>query len=244
MQLDARDLVTILISGKEVMMKHVEIVSRREERSGEMSRRRLLQLMFGLTLIVLFLTGCGGTPPEPTATLVPPTATPTPIPPTPTPTSVPPTLTPSLTPVPPTPTPSPTPKMGIITGMVFDEGGKPLVNIYDDETLIVALVCLSDDSDIECLHSGSWETHITSLFDSICETGDTASNCLLHLGLGAVYVEADGSYTIADVPPGKYGVIFLFKNPGIAKASYNTAGIKLTKEGEIFQYDIKTGVYR
>jgi hypothetical protein len=134
--------------------------------------------------------------------------------------------------------------MGIITGVVLDKDGNPLVNIYDQETLIVALVCLSDDSDIECLHRGPWETHLTALFGSICEADDTASNCLLHLGLGAVSVATDGSYTIADVPPGKYRLVFLFRNNGSLRASYNTAGPELTRAGEIIQYDIETAVNR
>ena len=54
-----------------------------------MTGRELVQQAFGLTLIVLLLTGCGGAPTEPTATLVPPTATPTPVPLTPTPTPTP-----------------------------------------------------------------------------------------------------------------------------------------------------------
>ena len=126
--------------------------------------------------------------------------------------------------------------------MVFDDAGKPLTNIYDQETLIVALICLSDDSDIECLHEGSWGT-VADLFDFICEADDAASNCLLHLGQGAVSVEADGSYTIADVPSGKYGLIFLYRNPGLIKASYNTKPVQV-QAGEIIKYDIATGVYR
>ena len=45
-----------------------------------MTSRKLLQQTFGLTLVVLLLTGCGGAPAEPTATPTPapPTATPTP----------------------------------------------------------------------------------------------------------------------------------------------------------------------
>ena len=49
-----------------------------------MISRRLLQRAFGLTVIVLLLSGCGGPPVEPTATPIPPTATP--VPPTATPT--------------------------------------------------------------------------------------------------------------------------------------------------------------
>ena len=196
-------------------MKHEVLISR----SKTMSRRRLLQQVFGLMLAALFLTGCGGAPAELTATPVPPTATPTTVP---------------LT---------PTPTRGIITGMVLDDAGKPLANIYDQETLIVALVCSSDDSDIECFHRGSWETNMSVLFDFICEADDAASNCQVHLGQGATSVEADGSYTIADVPSGKYGLVFLYRNPGLIKASYNTKPVQV-QAGEIIKYDIATGVYR
>ena len=202
-----------------------------------MTGRELVRQAFGLTLIVLLLTGCGGVPAEPTATPVPPTATSTPVPPTATPTPVP--LTPTPTSVPLTPTPT----RGIITGMVLDNDGKPLANIYDQETLIVALLCSSDDSDIECFHRGSWDTNMSVLFDFICETDDAASNCLVHLGQGATSVEADGSYTIADVPSGKYGLIFLYRNPGLIQASYRP-NVVLVQAGEIIKYDIPTGVYR
>jgi hypothetical protein len=69
-----------------------------------MSRRRLYQRAFGLTLVVLLLAACSGARAEPTATptSIPPTATATPVPPTATATPVPPTAT--VTPVPPTAT--------------------------------------------------------------------------------------------------------------------------------------------
>lgn len=70
-----------------------------------MSRRRLYQRAFGVTL--LLLAACGGARANPTAipTPVPPTATPTPVPPTATPTPIPPTaiataVRPSATPTP------------------------------------------------------------------------------------------------------------------------------------------------
>ena len=71
---------------------------------------------------------------------------------------------------------------GTITGMVLEDDGTPLENIYDQETLIVALFCLNDDSDIECLHEDFWDMDMEALFDSICEADDAASNCMLHLG--------------------------------------------------------------
>ena len=199
-----------------------------------MNSRRLLQQVFGLTLIVMLLAGCGGAPAEPTATLVPPTATPTPVPPTPTPTP---------TTVPLTPTPSPTPTMGMITGKVLDKEGNPLTNIYDEETLIVALFCLNDDSDIECLREDFWDMDMQVLFDSICEAGDTADDCILHLGQGAASVEADGSYTITDIPPGQYGLVFLFRDPGMTQAS-SKRDVEPVQAGEIIEYDITTTLHR
>jgi len=78
-----------------------------------MTNRRLWQQVFGLMLIVLFLTGCGEALAEPTAapTPVPPTAEPTATP-TSTPTSEPPTPIPptaTYTPIPPTFTVTPIP---------------------------------------------------------------------------------------------------------------------------------------
>ncbi len=70
-----------------------------------MGSTKLLQQMFGLTLVVLLLAGCGAAQTVPTATPVLPTTTPTAMPPTATP--VPPTTTP--TPVPPTATPTAVP---------------------------------------------------------------------------------------------------------------------------------------
>jgi hypothetical protein len=79
---------------------------RRKEQ--KMSRQKLLQQLIGVTLVVLFLVGCGATAPAPEA----PAATSTPKPPTPTP--IPPTSTP--TPAPPTPTPQPEIGMPVIKG--------------------------------------------------------------------------------------------------------------------------------
>ncbi len=110
--------------------------------------------------------------------------------------------------------------------------------------MVVVLVCNSDDSDIECLHKGSWLTNLTSLFDSICEAGIGDSNCLIHIGQGATFVEADGSYTFADIPSGEYGLVFLFKAPpGGSRATYDTHPLIL-QAGGIIKYDIETNVFR
>jgi hypothetical protein len=103
-----------------------------------MSRRRLYQRTFGLTLAVLFLAGCGGAPAEPTATPtpVPPTVTPTAAPPTATPTPVPPTATP--TPKPPTSTPTPAFTLAAsiedIVGTWHRPGSASYLRFYEDGT--------------------------------------------------------------------------------------------------------------
>ena len=209
-------------------MEHKDLISSNKKESRKTTSRELLQQVFCLSLCVLLLTGCGGTPAEPTVTPVPPTAAATLNP------------TPTRTPA---PTLTPAPKMGTITGMVLDNDGKPLTNIYDQETLVVVLVCSSDDSDIECLHRGSWETHLTGLFDSICEAGIVDSNCLIHMGQGATFVEADGSYAFADIPSGEYGLVFLFKNPGVSRATYDTHPVIL-HEGGLIKFDIDSGIPR
>jgi hypothetical protein len=71
----------------------------REERSSMMSYKQVLQSVIAVSLVLLFLVGCGGS--APTAVSEAPAATPTPEPPTATP------VPPTATPVPPTPTPEP-----------------------------------------------------------------------------------------------------------------------------------------
>jgi len=73
-----------------------------------MSYRKLFGSAVGLTLVMLFLVGCGA-PEPPTPTPILPTATPTQEPPTATPTPIPPTATP--TPIPSTPAPASTPTL-------------------------------------------------------------------------------------------------------------------------------------
>jgi len=53
-----------------------------DERGKVMSSGRILRQTFGFTLVLLFLTGCGGAHVEPTTPPEPPTTTPTPLPPT------------------------------------------------------------------------------------------------------------------------------------------------------------------
>jgi len=171
-----------------------------------MSRRRLLQQAFGLTLIALLLTGCGGATTEPTA---------------------------ALTPVPPTAAPTPIPTTGSINGMVLGDDRKPLFDANDPEIMIVALFCTSDDSGIECLDYDFWDMDQDVLFNSICEADDTSSNCLLHFGQGATTVEADGSYTIADLPPGRYNIVFFWPALTLLMAEYDLS----VQAGEITEHN-------
>jgi hypothetical protein len=100
-----------------------------------MGGKRLLQQMFGLTLVVLLLAGCGGVLAEPTPTHTP-SPTPTPIPPTDTPTPA------------PTPTPSPMPTpVPEVRGSLIDAG--------TDEPLAGArvILCLQDSESSCCLDS-------------------------------------------------------------------------------------------
>ena len=132
---------------------------------------------------------------------------------------------------------------GVITGMILDDNGNPLANIYDQETLIVALFCPSEDTDSECLHEDFWDMDMNVLFDSICSAEDTADDCILHLGQGATSVEADGSYTLKNIPPGQYDLVFMFRGPGFTqmlKQSVNNP----VQAGEIIEYDIKTELQR
>jgi len=135
------------------------------------------------------------------------------------------------------------PTTGTITGMVLDHSMKPLENIYDDETLIVALFCPSNASDIECLHEDFWDMESDKVIDSICEADDAADDCLLHFGQGAAAVAADGSYTLTDVPPGQYGVVFMFSNPNQTTISLSL-DVKPVQVGEISEFDIKTDFVR
>ncbi len=47
------------------------------------------------------------------------------------------------------------------------------------------------------------------LISSICSTDDTAKNCLLHWGQGAAKIQADGSYTLNNIPPGQYEIVLM-----------------------------------
>lgn len=132
--------------------------------------------------------------------------------------------------------------------MVLGDDGKPLLNINDQEILIVALFCPSDDSATECFHEVNPEIDFDVMYDSICEVDVTASNCLLHFGQGAAVVEADGSYTIAGVPPGQYGLVFLYHFPDLGGYSIRGYSIERHVEpvqaGKITEHDIVVDFHR
>lgn len=139
--------------------------------------------------------------------------------------------------------PAPDPTTGTITGKVLDDDGKPLGNVYDKETLIVALYCSDSDADVECLHEDFWDLEMDTLFNAVCESDDTSSGCLLHLGQGAASVQADGSYTIANVPPGQYGLVFMFRGLGLSQTLL-MRDVASVQAGESAEYDIATELHR
>jgi len=110
---------------------------------------------------------------------------------------------------------------GAISGKVLGDDMKPIAEMEDKEKSIVALYC--ERTDIECLDASLWEMDIEELVNSICEPGDEDPTCLLHFGQGAAVVEDDGSYTIANVPPGEYGVILMFPAVTLRKAVYDNS---------------------
>ena len=135
------------------------------------------------------------------------------------------------------------PTTGAIAGSVLDHSGQPLGNIYDEETMAVALLCISNDAGNECFHENFWDLGMDEVMASVCESDDAAENCLLHLGEGAVNVEADGSYTLSQIPPGQYGVVFLFENP--SQRSFSIwRNVDPVQAGEVSEYDITTDLAR
>jgi hypothetical protein len=143
---------------------------------------------------------------------------------------------------------TPVPTTGSITGMVLGDDGKPLLNINDQETMIVALFCPDDDSAIECFPEITQEMDFDVLYASICEAGVAGDDCLLHFGQGAVPVEADGSYTITNIPPGQYGLIFLYHFPEMG--GYSVRGFSIERQvepvqmGELTENDIMVDFHR
>jgi hypothetical protein len=142
-----------------------------------MSYQKLLQQMISVTLVALFLAGCGTPAVAPTSTpLTATTALPTSMP---TATSTPmatatltQTPTPTNTPTS-TPTPTPPPTTGSVEGR--------LIGRDTQQPLAGALIVL-------------------------CETTDDFK-CTLHAGLTAT-ADAEGWFTVKEVPPGQYTVAY------------------------------------
>ena len=132
---------------------------------------------------------------------------------------------------------------GTITGKVLDENGKPLRNIHEEEILVVTLFCFDDDSNVECLHEDFWDIDLNVLLDSICEAGDTAEGCLIHLGENAASVETNGSYTITDVPPGEYGLVLIYKGHGLMGTTL-ARDVDAVQAGKVTKHDIETKLIR
>jgi len=132
---------------------------------------------------------------------------------------------------------------GSISGMVFDNNMKPLLNIFDGERIIVALVCHDEIMGIDCLPENYSDMKSQDLLDSICTSGDSSENCQLFLGQGATKVEEDGSYTFANLPPGDYSTVLLFKNQQFLQITRSFMKIQVM-EGETAEFDISTNLTR
>jgi len=132
---------------------------------------------------------------------------------------------------------------GSIAGVVKDKSGDPLENIFDEETIIVALYCKDEKADIDCLRSGFTDLDLDELFEAVCDKGDTSGDCLVHLDEGAALVDEDGGYRLDNVPAGDYGLVFMLKTPGMMQTRYipNAVSVEL---GETTLYDILTDLKR
>ena len=124
---------------------------------------------------------------------------------------------------------------GAFTGRILGDDGKPIIN----ENIIVALICSSDDSDFECLDGDLWDMDQGVMINSICDADDTSSNCLLHFGQGATTVEADGSYTIANVPPGQHGLLCFWSDFLLRSTALNLS----VQADEITKHDFKFDIH-
>jgi hypothetical protein len=132
---------------------------------------------------------------------------------------------------------------GTISGMVLDDNGKPLRNIHEDEVLVVTLLCFVDNSNVECLHEDFWDIKLDVLLDSICEEDNTVDDCLIHLGQNASSVDANGNYTITDVPPGEYGLVLIYKGDNFMGTSLER-DLDPVQAGRVTKYDIETDLFR
>ena len=155
-----------------------------------MSRRRLFQRIFGLTLVVLLLAACGGAPAElaATPTPVPPTATPTRVSPTATPTRVPPTATATAA----LPTATPTQAFTLATSLEEIAGttwrktaGAGYIRFYEDGTFhqARALDALDDSPFSICRFwfEGTQMFHTELSVSGVPSCGDTIAICEVRL---------------------------------------------------------------
>ncbi len=167
---------------------------------------------------------------SPLPTLLPTAVEPT-EPPAPTPTNRPATAAASLT------------ALGTIVGKVLDKSGDPLANIYPEETLVVALYCSAEAGDTECFDDSNWTTELTDLFAMICDPGDLSESCVVYLGQSAANVDDEGGYRLVNIPPGKYGLAFIFKGPGLSQVMQIPTIGELDAGGTL-KYDINTMLTR
>ncbi len=131
------------------------------------------------------------------------------------------------------------PTTGTITGMILDKNQEPLVNTLKGMTGIVALFCPGNDLDVECLHKNYSNMGISDLISSICDANTTANNCILHWGRSAARLEANGSYTIHNVPPGQYELVLIIVDSGVS-LTIQLKNVKPVHAGEVTRFNFVT----
>jgi len=132
---------------------------------------------------------------------------------------------------------------GTISGTVMGDYGEPLGNIFEEELMVVALLCDDSVTDIDCLHSADTSLDAQDLIAGICAAEDTSPDCLVHLGQGAVVVDAEGKFSISDIPDGEYGYAFIIKTPGLTQITSTSMFLEIEAGGEK-EIDINTDLHR
>jgi len=132
---------------------------------------------------------------------------------------------------------------GSIRGIVLDKNGNPLGNIHDDETMIITLLCQEKTQGVDCLTEAFWDLDPLDLIEAICEPENNDADCILHIGKGASYIETDGSFQIDNIPPGNYGLIFIFKDPGMISVMA-MRDVDEVEAGFTVNYDVHTKFLR
>jgi hypothetical protein len=106
---------------------------------------------------------------------------------------------------------------GTLTGTVLDAEGEPLAPVDETDVLIVTLVCPDPAMRGECFHQQHLESmELDAIMASICDAKDRSESCIVHLGRSATPVEADGSYTLANVSPGEYDLLFVYSSSNLS----------------------------